>query len=282
MGSNHVKRFEGKTVVISGAARGQGRSHAIGFASEGANVVAFDICAPISSSPIALASSSDLQTTADQVRDVGGEILTLTADVRDENQVADVFEQARDRFGRIDIVLANAGIIGTLAPTWEITDQVYRDVVDIDLLGSWRVLKHGVAAMIEEGHPGSVVVTGSGASLKGSASLSPYVAAKHGLVGMVRTAARELGPFNIRVNLIAPGNVNTDMLINPVVYGVYFPNVDSPSDDAFRTLASSQHPMRQPYIEPADVTRTIMFLASDDARYITGAVLTVDGGQGIP
>ncbi|WP_154756909.1 mycofactocin-coupled SDR family oxidoreductase [Amycolatopsis pithecellobii] len=277
-----MKRFEGKTVVISGAARGQGRSHALGFAAEGANVVGFDICGPVESTPIALASPDDLAETAGKVEALGSEALFVQADVRDAAQVADVFRRARDRFGHIDVVLANAGIIGHFAPSWEIDDDTYRDVVDIDLIGAWRVLKYGVAAMIEDGVRGVVTVTGSGASLKGLANLSPYVAAKHGLVGMVRTAARELGAHGIRVNLIAPGNVNTDMIINPFVYGVYFPGVDSPSKEDFEALATSQNPMGQPYLEPDDITRTVLYLSSDDARFVTGTVVPVDGGQGIP
>ncbi|MEU0465283.1 mycofactocin-coupled SDR family oxidoreductase [Amycolatopsis sp. NPDC006131] len=277
-----MQRFKGQTVVISGAARGQGRSHALGFAAEGANVVGFDICGPVESSPITLASAGDLAETAEEVRALGAGALFTKADVRDGAQVAQVFEQARDRFGRIDVVVANAGIIGHFAPTWEIDDAVYREVVDIDLIGAWRVLKYGVTAMIEGGVPGAVIVTGSGASIKGLANLSPYVAAKHGLVGMVRTAARELGPHGIRVNLIAPGNVNTDLIINPFVYGVYFPDAESPTREDFEALASSQNPMRQPYVEPEDVTRTVLHLASDDAKYVTGTVIPIDGGQGIP
>lgn len=277
-----MKRFEGKTVVISGAARGQGRSHALGFAAEGANVVGFDICASVDSTPIPLASPSDLVATEEQVRKIGAQALFLTADVRVDSQVASVFQQARETFGHIDVVLANAGIIGHFAPTWEISDEMYRDVVDIDLLGAWRVLKYGVQAMIADGIHGAAVVTGSGASIKGLASLSPYVAAKHGLVGMVRTAARELGSYGIRVNLVAPGNVNTDMIMNPFVRGVYFPGVDSPTQEDFRALASSQNPMGQAWVEAADITRTIMHLASDEARYVTGAVVPIDGGQGIP
>jgi SDR family mycofactocin-dependent oxidoreductase len=278
-----VKRFEGKTVVISGAARGQGRAHAIGFAAEGARVVGFDICGELSASAIPLATEEDLRATVRRVEEVGGTMLGLRADVRSADQVASVFAEARERFGQVDVVLANAGILGHLGQTWEIDDDVYQDVVDVDLVGSWRVLKHGVHAMLADEVAGCVLVTGSGGSLKGSANLAPYVAAKHGLVGMVRTAARELGPHGVRVNLVTPGNVRTDMLVNEPVYRVYFPDRgDLASDEEFAERAASMNPMRLPFVEPEDITRTMLHLASEDARFVTGAVIPVDSGQSIP
>jgi (+)-trans-carveol dehydrogenase len=276
-------RYAGRTVVVSGAARGQGRSHALGFAAEGANVVAFDVCADIPASAIPLAREADLRETERLVRAAGGSIATLQADVRSADDVAGVFAHARSTFGSVDVVLANAGIIGPLAPTWEIDDDVYRDVLDVDLVGAWRVLKHGVRAMIEDGVRGTVLVTGSGASTKGSANLAPYVAAKHGLVGLVRTAARELGPHGIRVNLVTPGNVRTAMLENEPVYRAYFPERDDvPSDADFAERAGSMNPMGQAFVEPEDVTRMMLFLASEEARFVTGSVVPVDSGQSIP
>lgn len=276
-------RFNGKTVVVSGAGRGQGRSHAVGFAAEGARVVGFDICADLPSSSIPLSSEQDLAQTEKAVRDAGGDIVTVTADVRSSDEVAEVFAQARRRFGRVDVVVANAGILGHLAPTWEIDDDVYQDVVDVDLVGAWRVVKHGVRAMLDGQVRGCVLVTGSGASTKGSANLAPYVAAKHGLVGLVRTAARELGPHGIRVNLVTPGNVRTAMLVNEPVYRVYFPERDDlPSDAEFSERAAGLNPMGHAFVEPEDVTRTMMYLASDEAKFITGAVIPVDSGQTIP
>lgn len=277
-----MRRFEGKTVVISGAARGQGRSHALGFAAEGANVVGFDLCRQLPTVPVALPTEEDLAQTEALVRATGAEVLTAVADVRDSEQVAAVVAEARNRFGHIDVVLANAGVVGHFAPVWEITDEVFRDVIDIDLIGAWNVLKQGVVPMIEDGRPGSVVVTGSGASLKGLASLAPYVAAKHGLVGLIRTAARELGPHGVRVNLVAPGNTNTPIIINPAVYALYVPDTDEPTDEQFQERAASESPMGQPFVEPEDITRTVMFLSSDEARYVTGAVFPVDGGTSIP
>lgn len=277
-----MNRFHDKTVVISGAGRGQGRAHALGFAAEGANVVAFDICDDVSSSPISLSSSEDLKETAALVRSAGGTIDIHRADVRDADAVAAVFSSAVRTYGKVDIVLANAGVIPKFSNTWEFDELDYEEVVDIDLLGVWRVLKAGVLTMLEGEVKGAIIVTGSGASIKGIASLSPYVAAKHGLVGMVRTAARELGRYGIRVNMVAPGNVNTDMIMNSAVYQVYFPDRDAPTQEEFCEMASSQNPMGQPYVEPDDVTRTVMYLASEDARFVTGSLLPVDGGQGIP
>jgi len=278
-----LNRFAGKTVVVSGAGRGQGRAHAVGFAAEGASVVAFDICSDVSGSAIALATEEDLAHTEELVRRAGGEIITAHADVRSSEQVTEVFARAVEAFGQVDVVLANAGIIGPLAPTWETADDIYQDVVDIDLVGAWRVLKHGARTMLDNDVAGCVLVTGSGGSLKGTENLAPYVAAKHGLVGMVRTAARELGPHGIRVNLVTPGNVRTDMLINQPVYAAYFPERDTPpSDEEFSERAAGMNPMRQAFVEPEDVTRMMLFLASDDARFVTGSVIPVDSGQSIP
>ncbi|GAA3529007.1 mycofactocin-coupled SDR family oxidoreductase [Amycolatopsis ultiminotia] len=278
-----MKRYAGKTVVVSGAGRGQGRAHALGFAGEGANIVGFDICADLASSAIPLAREEDLAQTEKLVRDAGGNIVTMQADVRSREQVSDVFAEARRHFGQVDVVLANAGILGHLAPTWEIDDEVYQDVVDIDLVGAWRVVKHGVRAMLDDGVRGSVLVTGSGASTKGSANLAPYVAAKHGLVGLVRTAARELGAHGIRVNLVTPGNVRTAMVVNEPVYRVYFPErEDLPSDAEFIERAGGMNPMGEAFVEPEDVTSAMLYLASDDARHVTGVVFPVDSGQSIP
>jgi SDR family mycofactocin-dependent oxidoreductase len=278
-----MRRYEGKTVVVAGAGRGQGRAHAIGFAAEGANVVAFDLCEDVAASAIPLATEDDLAETERLARTAGGEVVTLKADVRSSEQVASVFDEARRRFPHVDIVLANAGIIGPLAPTWEIDDDVYEGVVAIDLVGAWRVLKHGVRAMLDDGVAGCVLVTGSGGSVKGTANIAPYVASKHGLVGLVRTAARELGPHGIRVNLVTPGNVRTAMLVNEPVYRAYFPERDEiPTDDEFSERAAGMNPMHKAFVEPEDVTRMMMFLASDDAQYVTGAVIPVDSGQSIP
>jgi (+)-trans-carveol dehydrogenase len=209
-------------------------------------------------------------------------VLAAVADVRDEAQVETVFDAAVARFGAIDVVVANAGIVGSFGTVWEIGDPVFRDVLDVNVVGSWHVLKSAAARMRAAGRSGSIVVTGSGASLKGLPNISPYVASKHALVGLVRSAARELAPHHIRVNLVAPGNVATPMLLNDAMFGLYAPDLDQPGRADFVERAAAGVPMGIPFVDPEDVSEAVLFLASDAARYITGTVLPVDGGSAIP
>lgn len=277
-----MSRFRGKTVVISGAARGQGRSHALRFAAEGANVVAFDVCAQFATVPFAMPGPEDLDETVRLVREQGAEIVATIADVRDARQVEAVFGQAVDAFGRVDVAVANAGIVGDFAPVWEVADEVFRDVVDVNLIGSWHLVKAGIATMLDHGIRGAIVVTGSGASLKGLPNLAPYVASKHALVGLVRTAAREAAPHGIRVNLVAPGSVSTPMFINDATARLYAPDDDEPGMETLLERSRAVVPMGIPCVQPEDVTEAVLYLASDAARYVTGAVLPVDGGSAIP
>jgi (+)-trans-carveol dehydrogenase len=209
-------------------------------------------------------------------------VLAAVADVRDEAQVETVFDAAVARFGAIDVVVANAGIVGSFGTVWEIGDPVFRDVLDVNVVGSWHVLKSAAARMRAAGRSGSIVVIGSGASLKGLPNISPYVASKHALVGLVRSAARELAPHHIRVNLVAPGNVATPMLLNDAMFGLYAPDLDQPGRADFVERAAAGVPMGIPFVDPEDVSEAVLFLASDAARYITGTVLPVDGGSAIP
>jgi (+)-trans-carveol dehydrogenase len=277
-----MSRFRGQTVVISGAARGQGRSHALRFAEEGANVVAFDVCTQIATVPFAMPGPEDLDETVRLVRERGGKILAAPVDVRDAQQVESVFGQAIGIFGSVDVVVANAGIVGNFAPVWEVADDVFRDVVDVNLIGSWHVVKAGIAAMLGHGVHGAIVVIGSGASLKGLPNLAPYVASKHALVGLVRTAAREAAPHGVRVNLVAPGSVNTPMFINEPTARLYAPEDDTAGTETLLERSRAVVPMGIPYVQPDDISEAVMYLASDAARYVTGAVLPVDGGSAIP
>ncbi|HVW42890.1 MAG TPA: mycofactocin-coupled SDR family oxidoreductase [Amycolatopsis sp.] len=277
-----MQRFTGKTVVVSGAGRGQGRSHALRFAREGANVVAFDICAPIDSQKFPTSTRADLDETVKLAEADHAKIIAAEADVRDADALRRVFADGVERFGGIDVVVANAGIVGTPSVFWETSEQVFRDVIDVDLIGVWNTVKAGVLAMIDGERRGAVVVTGSGGSVKGLPHIAPYVAAKHGLVGLVRTMAKELGPRGIRVNAVLPGNVNTAMFNNDDMRHLYVPDQPEPDEEVFLGRAASTIPMRVPYVQPEDVTEAVCYLASDAARYVTGTLLPVDAGSGIP
>lgn len=276
------ERFEGKTVVISGAARGQGRSHAVRFAQEGANVVGFDVCAPVGEPGYPAATQADLDKTAELVREAGAKGVFEVADVRDEAQVDAVFQRAVAEFGGVDVAVANAAIVQRGARAWEIDDTVFRTVLDVNVVGAWHVLKSGITAMQAGGRKGSVVIIGSGASLKGLPNVGAYVTAKHALVGLVRTAAKEAAPEGIRVNLVTPGNVGTPMFVNDAIKALHLPDVGNPTDEQLAERAAEGSPMGIPWVEPVDISEAVLFLASDATRYVTGTVLPVDGGTAIP
>lgn len=263
-----MKLLEGKTVLISGAARGQGRSHAVRFAREGAAVIGFDICADVESVPYPLATKADLEETARLVKADGGRILTAAADVRDSRQLARVIDAGISEFGGIDIVLANAGILGAVGPAWEQDDQAFQAVIDINLVGAWRTIKLATPALLER--RGSAVLTSSGMGIKAGPNIASYVASKHGVVGLTRSLAKELAPHGVRVNAVLPGNTLTDMIQN---------DFTSSNQQQFGLSVS---PMGIPWVEVSDVTEAALWLSSDAARYITGVLLPVDGGTAIP
>lgn len=277
-----MAEFTGKTVLISGAARGQGRAHAQRFAAEGASLVLFDICAQIPGVPFPMATTEDLKETVRLVESRGAKAVAGVADVRSFQQVDAIAQQGLDAFGHIDIVIANSGIVSTPAKVWEIDPADFQSVVDVDLVGVWHTMRASLPSMVEQERGGCVVVTASGAAVKGTANISPYVAAKHGLIGLVMTAARELGPHRIRVNAVLPGNTNTMMFRNEATMRLFTPDLDEPEEDKFLQRAASRTPMGIPYVEPSDISEAIVFLASSRARYITGTSMLVDGGSAIP
>jgi SDR family mycofactocin-dependent oxidoreductase len=263
-----MKLLEGKTVLISGAARGQGRSHAVRFAREGAAVIGFDICADLESVPYPLATQADLEETKRLVKADGGRIVTATADVRDSRQVSQVIDAGIAEFGGIDIVLANAGILGAVGAAWEQDDQVFQDVIDINLVGVWRTIKLAAPALIER--RGSVVLTSSGMGIKAGVNIASYVASKHGVVGLTRSLAKELAPHGVRVNAVLPGDTLTEMISN---------DFTSSNQDRFGMTTA---PMGIPWVEVNDITEAVLWLSSAAARYVTGILLPVDGGTAIP
>ncbi|HEY1968125.1 MAG TPA: mycofactocin-coupled SDR family oxidoreductase [Pseudonocardia sp.] len=269
----------GKVAFISGVARGQGRAHALRLAADGARIIGFDICADIETVPFPLGGVDQLAETERLVRAAGGEIVATVADVREAGQVEAALAAGLDRFGRVDIVVANAGIAHPLVPSWEISDQAFRDVVEVNLVGVWRTAKVAVPTMIEAGRGGSIVMTGSGASVKGIPNLGGYVAAKHGLLGLVRTMGRELGQYQIRVNAVLPGNTMTPMFDNEAMRRLYLPDVVEPTQEQFVARASRTSPMGVPYVQPDDISEAVAWLASDATRFVTGSAISVDAGS---
>ncbi|MCG3754000.1 mycofactocin-coupled SDR family oxidoreductase [Amycolatopsis sp. Poz14] len=268
-------KLEGKVAFITGAARGQGRSHAVRLAEEGADIVALDICAQIESVSYPMATREDLQETAKQVEALGRRVVTAEADVRDVAALRSVTDQAVGELGPIDIVVANAGIVAFGTPE---DDRIFADTVTNNLVGAWNTAHVVAPAMIERGAGGSIVFTSSMQGLSGrggdgSAAVTGYAASKHGIVGVMRSLAYWLAPHRIRVNSVHPTGVDTPMLANEVI-GTWFAQ-----NPAVAAMAANHMPVEM--VESADISNAVLYLVSDDGRYVTGATLPVDAGAGI-
>lgn len=273
-------RLEGKTALVTGAARGQGRAHAIRFAEQGANVVAVDICRDLDVLHYHLATSEDLAETASLIRAAGGRVIAQEGDVRDEAAMGSVVTNAIDEFGRIDIVCSNAGIVG-YSPLWELSRDEWEAVMGTNLTGHWCVLKMVAPRMIADGRGGSIVVIGSAVATKAMTDAVHYVTSKHGLVGLVKAAALELAAHGIRVNLVNPGGLATAMVDNVMTRRRFRPDLDDPTREDMAQVAATLNPMGVAFLESRDVTEAVMYFASDDSRYVTGAALAVDLGMAI-
>ncbi|BBG03514.1 MULTISPECIES: mycofactocin-coupled SDR family oxidoreductase [Pseudonocardia] len=274
-------RLAGRVVVVTGAARGQGRSHAERFAEEGADLVLLDHCAQVDSVPYPLATPADLAETAALAGKHGHGVLAVEADVRDLAALESVRDTALERFGRIDVVLANAGV-GSFGPALELTEQQWDDVVDIDLTGVWKTVRAFVPPMVTRGDGGSVVLTSSVAGLVAFLNLAHYTAAKHGVTGLMKALAVELAPHRIRVNSLHPTTVDTPMIDNTDARKLFLPGVPDPDRDTAAELMKSLNALPVPWVESIDVSNAALWLASDEARYITGIALPIDAGATAP
>lgn len=271
-------RLAGKVAFVTGAARGQGRSHAIRLAQEGADIIAIDLCADIDTVPYPLAKPDDLSATVSAIEALGRKVLARTADVRDGEALEAVVGEGVDLFGRLDVVCANAGIL-SLIPATKMTSAAWRDVIDVNLTGVWNTCAAAMPHVIDGGRGGSFVLTSSTSGLRGPANLVHYAAAKHGVVGVMRVLAKELAPYNIRVNTIHPTIVHTDMVLNDTMYRSFRPDVDGPTLDDALPAYINHHQIKEPWVEPEDVSAMVAFLCSDEARYVTGATMVIDLGQ---
>jgi (+)-trans-carveol dehydrogenase len=270
-------RVEGKVAFITGAARGQGRSHAIRLAQEGADIIAIDVCEDVDTVPYSGATEADLSETVKQVEALDRRIVASMADVRDYVGLKEALDEGVAELGRLDIVSANAGIFST-APTAELTEEQWGQMIDINLSGVWRTCKAAIPHLIEGGRGGSIIITSSGAGLKGFPGFAHYVSAKHGVVGLMRTLALELAPHSIRVNSIHPTNVNTDMIQNEAMYRLFVPGSENPTPEEFAEVSQSMQALPIPWVESIDISNALLFLASDEGRYITGITFPVDAG----
>ena len=270
--------FDGKVVFITGAARGQGRSHAVRFAQEGADVLATDVCTDIASTGYPGPTVEDLAETKHLVETEGRRCVTHVADVRDADGMAAAVADGTERLGVIDVVVANAGIAGQDYGVLATSVEVWREVVDINLNGVFITLQTGCRGMIERGGPGAVVVVSSIMGLRTHGGVPAYTSAKHGLVGLTKSAAHELSRLSIRVNAVHPGNVLTPMIENDVLFGMFRPDLSHPTAEDVAPLMQRMNLLPAPWALPSDVTEAVVWLASDQARYVTGASLPIDLG----
>ncbi|WP_166133028.1 mycofactocin-coupled SDR family oxidoreductase [Nocardioides ochotonae] len=272
-------RLAGKVAFITGAARGQGRNHAIRMAEQGADIIAVDICAEIDTvTPFyPLATPDELEQTVKAVEATGQRIVARTADVRDLDALQQAFDQGVDELGRIDIVLANAGI-ATYGKSWELTSEMWKDMIDVNLTGVFHTAKVAIPRLIEQGEGGSMVFTSSIGGLKGIQHVAHYVSAKHGIVGLMRTMANELAPYDIRVNTVHPTNVATIMVKNPGTYSMFVGEGEEATEEAAIPGMVGLNSLAVPWVECDDITNAILFLTSNEGRYVTGTTLPVDAG----
>jgi (+)-trans-carveol dehydrogenase len=270
-------RVDGKVAFVTGAARGQGRSHALRLAEEGADVIAVDICKQIDSVPMPMGNPDDLNETVRQVEELDRRIVATQADVRDYAGLKRALDDGVAQLGRLDNVAANAGI-GSFGAADELPEQTWQDMIDVNLTGVWHTCKAAIPHLKAGGSGGSIIITSSAAGLKGYGNLAHYVAAKHGVVGLMRALAQELAPHSIRVNSIHPTSVNTPMLMNETSFRLFLPDREHPTTEEFAAVSQQMNALPIPWVEPHDISNAVLFLASDDARYLTGVTLPVDAG----
>jgi (+)-trans-carveol dehydrogenase len=270
-------RVEGKVAFITGAARGQGRSHAIRLAEEGADIVALDICRQIDTIGYPLATRADLDETVAAVEALGRRIVAVEADVRDYEEVEAAVAHGIAELGRLDIVCANAGV-ANFTRFWEITGHAWDQMIDVNLTGVWHTLKAVAPPLIEQAQGGSIIITSSSGGRKGIPNCGHYTAAKHGVVGLMRGCANELGRYSIRVNTLHPTGVDTMLIQNEDTYRLFCPDLESPTREDAARVFKRTNALPIPWVDPVDVSNAVLWLASDEARYVTGAEIPVDAG----
>ncbi|OJX62442.1 MAG: hypothetical protein BGO95_09770 [Micrococcales bacterium 73-13] len=280
-------RVEGKVAFITGAARGQGRSHAVRLAEEGASIIAVDICHDVDLIAMPLATREDLEETVREVEAIGGRIVAREADVRDSAQLEAALADGIAAFGPPDIVVTSAGVV-PFVPFPTMSEATWRTTIDVNLTGVYRTVKAALPSMVEAGKGGSIVFISSGIVFRGGGLVVDYASSKAGVVGLMRSLALELGPHGIRVNTIFPTNVLTKMLDNEVFGAVVSNAVNEgrPFEsreqrvEAMRGMLAARNMIPLGWIEPKDISEGVLFLASDEARYITSESLRIDLGFG--
>jgi SDR family mycofactocin-dependent oxidoreductase len=268
-----------RVALVTGAARGQGRSHALALAAAGADIIAADICAPVATAPYPMSGPDDLKETVSEIEKLDRRALGLECDVRSSAGLDAVVSAGIAEFGKIDILVANAGI-WALGSLWELTDEQWQEVIDINLTGVWRTVKAVVPSMIAGGG-GAIVLTSSVNGFEAGAGMAHYVSAKHGVLGLMRNAALELGPHNIRCNAVCPGIVDTRMNDWQGAYDMMAGHPGGTAEDRQYAAYNWSALAGRGLLAPETVSAAVLWLVSDGAKDITGVALPVDGGHAI-
>ncbi|PFX05140.1 mycofactocin-coupled SDR family oxidoreductase [Nocardia farcinica] len=258
-----MNRMQDKVAVVTGAAGGMGRAHCRRLAEEGADIIALDV------------AGADLDGTAAAVTELGRRCVTAVADVRDQTALDTAIAAGVRALGALDVVVANAGVYTDLGPSWELTDAAWQRTLDVNLTGVWHTVRAAAAHLAESA---AIVIVGSTNGVRGGANAAHYAASKHAVVGLARTLANELGPRGIRVNLVHPGSVATPMILNETVYAKLRPDLAQPTIDDAAAVLAQRTLLPVPWVDPVDVANAVLFLASDEARTVTGTELVVDAG----
>ncbi len=276
-----MKRLEGKVVYITGVARGQGRSHAIRLAEEGADIIGVDVCSDIPTVPYPGATDSDLAETVKLIEDLGRRIIARKADVREIDSLQAVADEGVNEFGQIDVIIANAGIV-SYAPIMELDEAAWQSVIDINLTGVWKTMKAVVPFLIERNRGGSIVVTSSVLGFFALPNVGHYVSAKHGVTGLMRSLALELAPHDIRVNSVHPSTVETPMILNEASLRLFTGGQGDTREEAAAVMTQMNALPAVPWLQPIDVSNAVLYLASNESRYVTGTTTVIDAGASMP
>ena len=263
-----MTRVEGKIALITGAARGQGRSHAVRLAEEGADIIALDLCADVATAPYALATAADMDETVAQVQALGRRIVAQRVDVRDRTALRASVDAGLGKFGRIDCVVVNHGIT-SISSAVSMSPEVWHEMIDTNLTGVWNVCQAVMPQLIKQ-EAGVILLTSSTLGLRGAPNAVHYSAAKHGVVGLMRSLAHELGLHGVRVNSIHPSQVETAMVMHQAMYDCFRPDLEHATVDDFLAVSQQMHLLPTPILQPRDVSHLVLFLCSDEAKYITG------------
>jgi (+)-trans-carveol dehydrogenase len=274
-------RLQGKRIFITGAARGQGRAHAIRMAEEGADIVAVDICEPIGTVLYDGATEDDLDETVRLVEKTGRRIIASKADVRDLNQLRDAVQRGVAGLGGLDVIVANAGIFAGSGSALDVTDQQWDDTIAINLKGVWNTVRAGLPHMLQGANGGSIILTSSSVSLMATPNIIHYSAAKYGVIGIMRTLAVELAQHSIRVNTIHPTSVDTPMANNMHTFKLFRPDLEEPTHQDVKEVYEQLNLLPVMFIEPEYVAHACVYLASDESKYVTGSTFSIDAGSSI-